>query len=121
MRLRARRNLPDGLHSSTSAAMTQRLRAAPFVRCRQGHCARRAKDCEGLGGIVAAPRPARSALRVYVERIERMACRHKQPIALYAAKTDIGASLGQTNKTDRLTRGIEYFDAVLFLIAHAPA
>src|SRR5262245_7955819 len=50
-----------------------------------------------------------------------MACRHEQPIALHTAKTHIGASLWQSNKTDRLARGIEYLDGVLFLIAHAPA
>src|SRR5262245_50086783 len=61
------------------------------------------------------------ALRIYIERIERMACSHEQPIALAATEANIGAALRQRHKADRLAFGIEHFDAVEVSVAHAPA
>src|SRR5262249_59912521 len=52
------------------------------------------------------------ALRIHIERIERMACSHEQPIALAATEANIGAALRQRDKADRLAFGIEHFDAV---------
>src|SRR5260370_26226640 len=65
--------------------------------------------------------PARRALRVDVERIDRMARGHEQPVALDAAEADIGRAFGQRDETDRLTARVEDFHSVLLRVAHAPA
>jgi len=64
---------------------------------------------------------ARFALRVHVERIDRVACRHEQAIALQATKTEIGTALGQGDEADRPAGRIEDFHPILLRIAHAPA
>src|SRR5438445_8888857 len=49
----------------------------------------------------AVPRsPSRRALRIDVERIERVARGHEQPVALDTAEADIGAALGQRDEAD---------------------
>src|SRR6266436_536183 len=67
------------------------------------------------------PSTAGRALRVHVERIERMARRHEQPVASDAAEAEVGAALGQRNEADRLAGGIENLDPVLLGGTHAPA
>jgi hypothetical protein len=65
------------------------------------------------------PRPrsaAGFALRVYVERIDRVAGRHEQAIALQAAETEIGAAFRQGDEADR----IEDFHSILLRSAHPP-
>src|SRR5207245_7840829 len=42
------------------------------------------------------------ALRVHVERIDRGACGHEEPIAVDAAEAEVGAALGQVNAPDEL-------------------
>src|SRR6185295_10375628 len=44
--------------------------------------------------------PARRALRVDVQRIERLARRHEQAVALHAPEADVGAALGQRDAAD---------------------
>src|SRR5947208_15317111 len=64
--------------------------------------------------------PASYALRVHVERIDRVARRHEQPVAVAAAEADVGGAFGQRYEADRLARRIEHLDAVERR-AHAPA
>src|SRR5262245_30718515 len=64
--------------------------------------------------------PASYALRVHVERIDRVARRHEQPVTVAAAEADVGGALGQRYEADRLAGRIEYLDAVERR-AHAPA
>ena len=52
------------------------------------------------------------ALRVHVERIDRVARRHEQPVAVTTAEADIGSALGQRYEADRLADRIEHLDAV---------
>src|SRR5262245_65250094 len=56
--------------------------------------------------------PASHPLRVHVERIDRVARRHEQPVAVAAAEADIGGALGQRYEADRLAGRIEHLDAV---------
>src|SRR5262249_48252521 len=65
--------------------------------------------------------PSRRALRVHVERIERMARRHEQPVALDAAEADIGGALGQCDEADGFAGRVENLHAVLLRATHAPA
>jgi hypothetical protein len=46
---------------------------------------------------------------------------HEQAVALDAAEADVGATLGQGDEADWLGRRVEHLDAVLLLVAHAPA
>src|SRR6476660_6329259 len=61
------------------------------------------------------------ALRVHIQRIDRVARRHEQPVALDPAEAHVGATLGQCDEADRLAARIENLDAVLLGVAHAPA
>ena len=63
----------------------------------------------------------RRALGVHVQRIDRLARGHEQPVALHAAEADIGAALGQRDAADRRAVGRIDHHAVEFGIAHAPA
>src|SRR5882757_9446088 len=46
------------------------------------------------------------ALRLHIDRIQRLACRHEQPVSLLAAEADIGAGLGQFDLANaRAVRG----------------
>src|SRR5207302_5988470 len=65
--------------------------------------------------------PALHALRIHVERIDRVARRHEQAVALWPTETKIGRTLGQRDEADRLPGWIEHLHAVLLRIAHAPA
>src|SRR5215471_2902326 len=56
--------------------------------------------------------PPDRTLRTDVERIERVACRHEQAVALDAAKADVGAALRKRNRADPLAFRIEHHDAV---------
>src|SRR6185295_1001042 len=70
----------------------------------------------------ASPLPAsaaRRALRVHVERVDRLARGHEQAVALQAAEAEVGAALGQGDAADHDAVGGEYHDAVEFGIAHA--
>src|SRR3954454_2363776 len=60
------------------------------------------------------------ALRVHIQRIDRVARRHEQSIALDATEAHIGATLGQCDEADCLAARIENLDAVLLCGAHAP-
>src|SRR5439155_17000429 len=60
-------------------------------------------------------------LRVDVERIDRVARRHEQPIAFGPAEADVGATLRQLDVPDRVALRIEDADAIEFGTAHAPA
>jgi hypothetical protein len=64
--------------------------------------------------------PASYALRVHVERIDRVARRHEQPVAVAAAEADVGGALGQHYEANRFAGRIEHLDAVERR-AHAPA
>jgi D-galactarolactone cycloisomerase len=63
----------------------------------------------------------RRALRVYIERVDRLARGHEQAVALQASEAEIGAALGQRDAADHDAVGREHHDAVEFGIAHAPA
>src|SRR5436190_860748 len=76
---------------------------------------------ESTPDIGFAGSAAQRALGVDVERVQRMACRHEQPVAIAAAEADVGAALGQLDVADRLAVGIEYAHAVKLGRAHAPA
>src|SRR5262245_60859915 len=64
--------------------------------------------------------PTGHALGVHVERIDRVACCHEQPVAVAYAEADVSGAFGQRNEADRLAGRIEYLDAVERR-AHAPA
>src|SRR5580698_4949618 len=61
------------------------------------------------------------ALRVHIERVDRLARGHEQPVALQPAEADVGAALGQRDAADQLAVGRVDHDTVEFRIAHAPA
>src|SRR5207244_9447361 len=65
--------------------------------------------------------PAGGALGFNVERIDRLARRHEEAVALDAAKADIGAALRQHDAADHLAVGGEHGNAVLGLAAGPPA
>src|SRR5882762_7544140 len=60
------------------------------------------------------------ALRVDVERIERVACRHEQAVPPHPAEAEVGGALRQVDLADALAVGVEHDHAVVAL-AHAPA
>src|SRR5437667_12450481 len=60
---------------------------------------------------------ADGALSLDVERIDRLARRHEEAVALDAAETDVGAALGQHDAADHLAVGGEDGNAVLGLAA----
>src|SRR5262249_35934660 len=67
------------------------------------------------------PSAAGGTLRVDVERIERLACRHEQAVAVDPARADVGGAVGQRDAADWLAVGREYRDAVEFSRPHSPA
>src|ERR1700733_12953677 len=60
-------------------------------------------------------------LRVHIERVDRLARRPEQAVALQSTQADIGAAFGQRDTAERLAVGRKDHDAVEFGIAHAPA
>src|SRR5258706_12616659 len=70
----------------------------------------------------AVPRsPSRRALRIDVERIERMARGYEQPGALDTAEAEIGAALGQRDEADGFAGRVENLHPVQLRAAPAPA
>src|SRR5215213_5416579 len=70
------------------------------------------------------PAPAsatRRALRVDVERIDRLARRHEQAVAATAAEAHVGAALRQLDAADEAPFAVVDHDAVELVGAHAPA
>src|SRR5476651_1259436 len=53
------------------------------------------------------PSTADGALRVHIKRVERVAGRHEQAVAIAAAEADVGAAFRQVDMADRLALGIE--------------
>jgi len=64
--------------------------------------------------------PADGAFCVDVQRIQRLTCRHEQPVASCAAKADIRGAFGQRDAADHCAVGREHRDTVEFG-AHSPA
>src|SRR5262249_56101762 len=64
---------------------------------------------------------ARRALRIDVERIERVARRHEQPVALDTAEAEIGAALGQRDEADGFAARAENLHPVPLRAPHPPA
>src|SRR5437868_2830591 len=62
---------------------------------------------------------AGGAFGIDVDRVERLARRHEQPVAAASAKAQIGAALRQCDAADHLAVGREHRDPVEF--AWAPA
>src|SRR5450631_3662308 len=56
--------------------------------------------------------PADRALGVHVERIERVARRHEQAVALDAAEAEVGGAFGERDLADPFAVGIEHHDAI---------
>src|SRR6266446_2069512 len=78
-----------------------------------------------ISGNFPAPRSpggsaAGDALRVHVERVQRLARRHEEPDALDPAEAEIGAALREQDAADELTGRVEDRHAVVSLAA-APA
>src|SRR6185437_10521535 len=65
--------------------------------------------------------PPERALRIDIQRVDRLARGHEQAVALDAAEADIGAALGQCDAADHDAVGRVDHDAVELGIAHAPA
>src|SRR5712672_1605417 len=63
--------------------------------------------------------PQRS-LRVYIQRVDRLARCHEQPVALQSAETQISAALGQRDAADQYAVGRIDDNAVQLRITHAP-
>src|SRR4030095_13279938 len=61
------------------------------------------------------------ALRVHVERVERLAGRHEEPVALDPAEAEVGAALREQDAADELARGVEDRHAIEALAAAPPA
>ena len=68
---------------------------------------KRRSGIASIRSIVIAGSPAGRALRVHVERIDRVARRHEQAVALGPTEADIGRALGQRDEANRLAGGIE--------------
>src|ERR1043166_3942034 len=62
---------------------------------------------------------ANRAFGIHIDRIERLARGHKEPVATAPAKAQIGAALGQSDAADHLAIGRENGHPVQF--ARAPA
>ena len=103
----------------------QRLRrdAGKGVRRRARQADRRRTGKEGMNWRESARArlSARRALRVHIQRVDRLARGHEQAVALQAAEAEVGAALGQRDAADHDAVGREDHDAVEFGIAHAPA
>src|SRR5207248_1279242 len=70
------------------------------------------------GGCPSPPlSPPDGALGFDIERIDRLARRHEEAIALDTAEAEVGAALGQEDTADQLAVGGEDGDAVLVLAA----
>src|SRR3981081_1748667 len=59
------------------------------------------------------PSAVMRALGLDIDRIQRLAGRHEQAVALLAAEADIGAGLGQQNLADPGAIRREHLDAVI--------
>src|SRR5262245_19260408 len=59
-------------------------------------------------------RASHRALRIHIERIERMACRHEQAVLVHAAEAQIGATFGKRDPADLLALRTVDGDAVEF-------
>src|ERR1700716_407289 len=77
----------------------------------------RRDDSWGYGN----PSTIMRALRLDIDRIQRLAGRHEQAISLLAAEADIGAGLGQANLTDARPVRRENLDAVIAIADPARA
>src|SRR5271155_3209807 len=62
-----------------------------------------------------------SPLRFHVDRIERLAGRHEQAVALRAAEADVGANLRKENQADPLALLVEDVNAVVAVADPAAA
>src|SRR4030095_7924125 len=60
---------------------------------------------------------ARDPDRLDIERIDRLAGGHEQPVALAPAEAEVGAALGQQDAPDQGAIGREHRDAVLAFAA----
>src|SRR6478735_1831129 len=76
---------------------------------------------ESTPDIGLAGSAAERALRVDVERVERVARRNEQPVAVATAEAEVGGALRQVDMADRLAFRIEDAHAVELGRAHAPA
>src|SRR5690349_11440934 len=74
-----------------------------------------------MPGCVCATSTALHALCVHIKRVDRMAGRHEQAVALGPAEADIGGALGQADVADRLTFRVEDAHTIELRRAHAPA
>src|SRR5271170_4751033 len=63
-------------------------------------------------GFARTRSAADRALGVHIQRIERVAGRHEQAVALDAAEAEVGAALGERDLADPLAVRIEHHDAV---------
>src|SRR5689334_25396830 len=70
---------------------------------------------EGRAGL-----SARRALRVHIERVDRLARGREEAVALPAAKAEVGAALVERDTADYHAGGGEHDDAVEFGIAYSP-
>src|SRR5713226_8090264 len=64
-----------------------------------------------IADLFARPTPVltgRGALRRDVERVQRLAGGHEQPVALRTAETDVTADLGQADAADELALGVPH-------------
>src|SRR5688500_19375416 len=69
----------------------------------------------------AAASATRRALRVDVERIDRLARRHEQAVAATPAEGQVGAALRQLDAADEVAVAVVDHHAVELVRAHAPA
>src|SRR5436190_1735096 len=54
-------------------------------------------------------------MRLHIERVDRVAARHVEPVVLRAAEGEVGAALRQADMGERFAGGAEYHDAVEIL------
>ena len=64
--------------------------------------------------------PARRALRIDVEGVDRSGGGHEEPVSLLAAEAEVGAALRQPDAADQLALRREH-DHAVELLAHAPS
>src|SRR5476651_667554 len=73
----------------------------------------RSARLSGLTGRSTTVLCGSGALRVHVDRVDRLARRHEQPVALRSAEAEIAADLGKTDAADQLALRRPDGDAVV--------
>src|SRR5882724_3722060 len=72
-------------------------------------------------GIVRIDSASGRSLRIYIERIDALGCRHEQAVAVGAAEAEVGTALGQVDAADQFAIRVVDVYAVQRRVSHPPA